>query len=216
MDPDTQPTPPPIQQRFDRAEAQVRHRRINLRPFLPGIIAIVVVLGIAGWLRYRPLRVDGIIAPPSDLRAGQDPANATIVSYRHGAEVFYRLRLRNAGRVPLTVQSLPIETRMSLLDIKEVRLATSGGSEDVAFEPFRLGPGDTRIVYIVGRFANCERFPGGGGTKIVAQRARYEALGRVREVTLELDIPLTVRSPGKGTGQRPGCPVDPGPKLSLP
>ena len=164
-------------------------RRIAGVPRLPRpllvLLAIVLVLVTVPPLLVQTarLRVDGTVLLP-----GAAVADGYLVSGTP-SELSYALDIRNAGAAPLTVIGLA-DPRQGPYTTRPGRGGPGGGlPEEVGFAPFRLWPGQTRLVVVHLTLAGPP-----APVRITAVRLATRVLGVDR--SLEVALPARLRTGG--------------------
>ncbi len=134
-----------------------------------------------------------------------------LLTYADGKDVRYAFVLRNRGRVGLTVRSLSAHAtgKYQLLNLRSDRVGPTGAAGAAVvdadggspFRPFSLGPGEQRVVVLVGTFTDCEFISPRAASMLDDVRVDYRLLGVPRSTTIQLPERLRTQSPSDQ-----GCP----------
>jgi hypothetical protein len=123
------------------------------------------------------------------------------VAYDHGAAYSFDFTLTNDSRWPVRVVGFP---RFDSL-LRQVAVAVDTTpfddptNEFVRFRPFTLGRGDSAIVRVNTRFANCEHFGPGSLATITAVAVRSRVLWATRTRFVDLLTGIQVPAPPAGS-----------------
>jgi hypothetical protein len=141
-------------------------RRIGIPELLAVAIGIVVIAVAAAWL-VPPLGTGnaGVAAGPPGSEQTPDPTGGGDggdgILYVPSGEVRFGVEVRNTTFVPVTIDGLTDGTDNFLLGDSRLILGTDPELVDLAdahvrtFTPITLGPGETVLVGVVGRFPSC-------------------------------------------------------------
>ena len=154
-------------------------------------VAALLGTGIGLAARYQPLVTGG-------LNTGSGP-----VSYREGGVVIIGPSLTNEGHftVRITGADLPSPQPRSMLRMTALRTNIPGQAwrvdEDgtMPFQPFDLGPGDTRLLLIEMTMGDCAHFGVGTVSSVDEVVVHYSFLGFDHRAELSADPGATVTAP---------------------
>lgn len=174
--------------------------------FLAGSGALSLILGSVSILVDGSVPTTtggGILDAPAHRVEYSDAPSVSYVAYDHGEDASYSIELVNDGPLPVTVEAVPLDGlrhERRLFAPTAVFVAPEGASEVepdavAPFEPFRLWPGDSRILVVAGEFANCAYFTERAIDLIVEQPVTWSVLGRSRTDMVALSDQLAIRSP---------------------
>lgn len=142
------------------------------RPLLVGLSSAVLLAVLLAWMRYDPVEGGDVswCPQPSTLLAagdidpvtGEQGAACTVVN-TEATSVAFAATVRNAGFLPVVVREARMRGEIQgVLRVEGVRMAARNGAEVassrelVTFAPFRLRPGDQRLVEVHGTLPACE------------------------------------------------------------
>lgn len=165
------------------------------------VAALVVVGGLASW--QVAARIDVPLTSASFAVRGARPERVGgPLRYDHGASFRYVFDVTNVGEHSVTVTRVPLalrpERRMQfLLDETGVLMGREPGldSPPVPFQPFELRPGESRLIYIEARFANCRGWWGNDLMGDHEQAIWTSRLGVESKTLLRFAAPLRIRGP---------------------
>ena len=191
------------------------------RPSAPALlvlagIALVLVGGFATLRTYSPLTATAAFdaAGPANSRVdAYGDGSLWVVDYHDGESVTYAFELRNSGPFATTVTAieLPAAHALRMLQPVEVGLLPEGAAVDAdatasAFAPFRLGPGEVRVVVVRGYFTNCEEVTERAVSVLDGHVVHHSIAGVDGATRVDLPVEVVNRSPSRV--ECPGRPSD--------
>jgi hypothetical protein len=141
-------------------------------PLLFGLLGLVVLLLVIAWIRYDPVERGSVSACPEgsqEVPVGQtsgDDALVCAVSNRDTTAVGFGTAAYNGGLVPVRVTGVRLQEAVQgvfqVEDILTWPRNDQRGDVDadlVPFEPFRLAPGEERMLWVEASLPSCEEAP---------------------------------------------------------
>jgi len=164
-------------------------------PLLPalGVLALVVVLGgLAIALSGDPVAAGSAHVCPegsTESRLDVDDRQACTLSNLNSTEATFGVAVENTSRLPVTVTDVPLEP-LDLVGFTPDEVTRASEESDLVledFEPFRLAPGEERLVQVHGQLPACEERTEGGATTFTKLAVSVRMLGLPREASVTLD-----------------------------
>lgn len=167
----------------------------NRSPLLPalGVLALVALLGgLAVVLSGDHVAAGSAHVCPEGSTEGRldvDDRTVCTLSNRNSTEATFGVAIANTSRLPVTVTDVPLEP-LDLVGFTPQAVARASEDSDLVledFEPFRLSPGEERLVQVDGRLPACEDRTEAGATTFTQLAVSLRVLGIPREASVILD-----------------------------
>ena len=175
------------------------------RPLLLGLAGLVVLTLVIVWIRYDPVERGGAGTCPEgsqEVPVGDEVGGEAVVcavSNRDTTTVSFSTSAYNGGLVPVRVSAVTLRSDVEgLLDVEEILTWPENnhrGEVDadlVPFEPFRLGAGDERLLWVQAAVPSCETAPRERVLLFREVPLRTSVLGLPRDSHVPLDPPVRV------------------------
>ena len=178
------------------------YRRHPVRRFFGRLLLVLVLLavaaGVVAW-RFQPLSDGETYGVRGDrVQEATSVGGSSVVTYGAGETFDMLFSVRNDGPVDVRILAVPDTELRAVMASYEVRVmprgATAYDEEDAEpFGPFRLRPGETRLLNLSHTFRDCGEAATAGNRTVRHQPVRYELFGRVERVAeVELRQPLVI------------------------
>jgi hypothetical protein len=119
------------------------------------------------------------------------------VNYQHNGRYTFAFTLQNESRWAVRVVGFPVTSDASMLQPVAFSVDTTPSEVPLQtptrFHPFTIDPGNSALVQVEARFANCEGFGADTSSTLVSLPVRYRALWATR--TRWIDLPTAVQVP---------------------
>jgi hypothetical protein len=177
------------------------------RPVLLGMLGLIVLVLVVAWIRYDPIERGGAGScpeasqemPVGDPEHPGDDAVVCAVANRDTTTAEFSTTAYNSGLLPVRVTEVALRGEVQgVVTIDEVLMWPENnqrGDVDadlVPFEPFRLRPGDERLVWVRASLPSCED---AGRDRVLLFRhlpLRASVLGLPRDSEAPLEPPVRV------------------------
>lgn len=179
-------------------------RERSTHPLAFGLLAVAILGLVLAWMRYDPITGGPTACPagsttaPLDFADFDDERQACTIANTTATRVEFGTAARNTGFLPFSVT----EVRLDHLDagafaVEGVLMEAEGGEtreEAVPFEPFSLGPGDERMLWVTGSMHDCgeARRQRAYTFHHLPLRTRLLGLPRDSEATMDTPVRLVV------------------------
>jgi hypothetical protein len=175
------------------------------RPVLLGLLAVVVLLLVVAWIRYDPMERGGAGScpegsremPVGDPAEPGDDAVVCAIGNRDSTTAEFSTTAYNSGLLPVRVTDVALRDEIQgVLTVDEILMWPENnqrGDVDadlVPFEPFRLGPGDERLVWVRATLPECEQAPRDRVLLFRDLPLRASVLGLPRDSDVPFDPPV--------------------------
>lgn len=159
-----------------------------------GVIMVILVS------RYAPLGPGNTSQFAGATLVESDPIDDVEtyeLPYRHGAEGDFSISITNNGRWTVTIEDFPIlhQRVFSLLRIAAVEVAENTVSPKTPFTPFKLKPGEERLLTFRGIFTDCDAYDPKTGNAFDFVAVTYRFFWSTRTTTIPFNDRLKVTSP---------------------
>jgi hypothetical protein len=179
-------------------------------PVILGVLSLAVLLLLILWIRYDPIERGTVGACPEgshEVPAGGAPDEdmpdedtlVCAVSNRDTTTVELATSAYNGGLVPVRVTDVRLpEEIQGVFEVEDVLMwprNNQRGDVDtdlVPFEPFRLAPGDERMLWVQGALPACEAAPSDRVLLFRVLPVRTSVLGLPRDSEVPLDPAVRV------------------------
>ncbi len=164
-------------------------------PLLPALVVLALVVGLGGLavaLSGDPVVAGSAHVCPEGSTEGRldvDDRLACTLSNLNSTEATFGVAVKNASRLPVTVRDVPLEP-LDLVGFTPQAVSRASEESDLVLEdfaPFRLAPGEERLVQIDGELPACEDRTEGGATTFTKLAVSVRVLGIPREGSVTLD-----------------------------
>lgn len=165
------------------------------RSLLPALVVVALFL-VAGGLLVAVTTVDVVRGSLSVCPEGSfddqlevDGRQVCTFTNLNGTEATFGTSIYNDGPLPITVSEVPMEP-LDLVGFTptEVHVAAAGDDRRLEeFESFRLGPGEERLVQVVGELPACEDREEGGATTFTDLALRVRVLGIPQDAAVPIE-----------------------------
>lgn len=181
----------------------------GLAPLVAALAAIVVLVAVVVVHRSvtaESLAADGPLSrfPGETVEDPFDDNREVAVPYRHGDEYSFDFTLVNDSRWPTRVIDFPLPHFDALLSATGVSVDHTPFDDKsgfATFHPFILGSGQSVIVRVHARFANCGDYGPDSASTLTAVAFRHRTLWATR--THFVDLPVGVETPVPAAGDCP-------------
>ena len=182
-------------------------RERNPRPVLVGVAAVAALVLALAWIGYDPVETgDVAVCPPTarEVPAGdlEDPGAAGVVcaiSNRDTTTVEFAASAYNGGLLPVRITDVGLRGEIQQVFFVDEILMWPGNnqredvdSDLVPFEPFRLAPGDERLVWVRASVPACEDAARDRVLLFRELPLRTGVFGLPRDSQITLDPPVRV------------------------
>jgi hypothetical protein len=135
--------------------------------------------------------------PGEDVEEAFQERDEVRVNYEHNGGYTFAFSLRNESRWAVRVMGFPVAPNDSMLQPVAFFVDTTPSEvpiqASIPFQPFTIDPGDSVLVQVEARFANCDRYSPNSASTLVSMPVQYRALWATR--THWIDLPTAVRVP---------------------
>lgn len=176
------------------------------RPLLIGLVSAVLLAVLLAWMRYDPVEGGDVSWCPQSstlLTAGEiDPVTGELgaacsVVNTDASSVAFAATVRNTGFLPVVVREARMRGEIQgVLRVEAIRMAlrndteVANSRELVPFAPFRLGPGEQRLVEVRGALPSCEEVSGARVATFSGIPLRISVLGLPHDSSAALVPPV--------------------------
>jgi hypothetical protein len=166
-----------------------------------GMLLVVVALLASGlvWVSsYQPIvRGNSGLDPP----VSQRQTTETLATFRDGKPFLFGMTVRNDGAFTIRVEDVPLVERPAVQPFSGRIMMSSVLKHDsiyppyMPFRPFDLKPGQERLLYFTGRYANCRDFAGNSEFVMDSLPVTFTFLWNRQTVRLPLFEPVVIQVP---------------------
>jgi hypothetical protein len=125
----------------------------------------------------------------------------TLATFHDGRRFAFGITVHNDGAFAVRIEDVPLIDLQANLPFSG-RIMMSGVLKNagvyppyVPFRPFDLKPGQDRLLYFDGRYANCRDWGGGAAVEVAFFPVTFGFLWRRETVRLPLEKPLVIQIP---------------------
>jgi hypothetical protein len=175
------------------------------RPVLLAFLGLLALVLVVAWIRYDPVQRGGAGTCPDasqEMPVGDDPGDDAVVcavTNRDATTVEFSTTAYNGGLLPARVTEVALRGDVEgVLEFEDVLMWPANnqrGDVDadlVPFEPFLLGPGDERLVWVSAALPSCEEATRDRVVLFREVPLRTTVLGLPRDSHVSLDPPVRV------------------------
>jgi hypothetical protein len=160
------------------------------------VIAAALTATIAWARNYQPVTTGSVSLNPIPSKEGA--VGETVAQFRNGKPFQYGASIRNAGRLPIRILSVPTDPGFIYpFEVRAYFVAseTNFAKPPEAFHPFTLGPGHERLIVLRGTYANCTQYVARGSVTLLTVPVRARFLFWTHTSRIALRGPLVIRMP---------------------
>lgn len=173
-----------------------------VRPWVVAGALLVAILLVASAFYYSPLVAAGPtrcpeeaeLVPAPESEDGTVGQELCLVGHAPGRDMTFGTAVRNDGRLPITVAGLDFDSAvLELVEVHDVLLGhADGAAEPAPFAPFRLAPGEERLILVEATLRPCEPGRDGRLVSLPALPVRTSFFGVPKTAAVPLTNELSV------------------------